>query len=233
LQYCSNCGKALAEGALFCPGCGAIASAVSVPQPGATSSHFNSGVTATAQPLTTDPEADGFAAPPPPRPEERKRTVTARGFLLVVIAVLVVLLAGATLEAANFGHVGGGPPAINSPSTPFSGGELYSAYAANQTQAAAAYNNKTLYIRDSLDLPGVNQAFDGQYFSSVDAGTVIMIWNGQTQVAQLSPGSVVLARCSVEGLHGPQGAEELYLQGCDLISVQTATSSFNVSSNNL
>jgi len=231
LEHCSNCGKVLPEGALFCPDCGTAAVAVSVPLSGSTSSHFNAGMTATPVSQTTAPDA-GRAYSPPWVQEKKRLTFTGRGFLLVVIAVLVVLLSGALIEAVNFGQGGASPQAINSPTTPFSGGQLYSAYASNQTQASADYTNKTLYIKDSLDF-GVNRAFDGQYFSSVNAGTVILIWNDQTQVGQLSAGSVVLAKCSVQGLQAQQGTQQLYLQGCDLISVQTATTTYNVSSNNL
>jgi len=195
-------------------------------------------MTATALPQTTvAPEDTGFALPPSPFPEEKKRsTMSGRGKLMVaIIGVLVLLLVGATFEAGILGVSAGGVPAINSPSTPLTGAQLYAAYSANQSQAAASYTNKTLYVRDSLDF-GVNQDFSGQYFSSINAGTVILIWSTQAQVAQLYPGSVVLAKCSVEGFQASQGGYLLYLQGCNLVSVQTQTatsSTFNVPSNNL
>jgi len=183
-------------------------------------------MTATSQPQTTVASEDtGFGIPPSPYPEEKKRsTLSGRGKLMIaIIAVLVVLLVGATFEAGILGGSAGGGPAINSPSTPLTGEQLYAAYSANQSRAAASYTNKTLYIRDSLDF-GVNQDFTGQYFSAINSGTVILIWNTQAQVSQLYPGSVVLAKCSVEGLQASQGAGYLlYLQGCDLVSVQTQT----------
>jgi hypothetical protein len=196
-------------------------------------------MTATSQPQTTVASEDaGFGLPPSPLPEEKKRSIlSGKGRLMIaIIAVLVVLLAGATFEAGILGAGAGGGPAINSPSTPLTGQQLYAAYSANQSSAAASYTNKTLYIRDSLDF-GVNQDFTGQYFSAINSGTVILIWNTQAQVGQLSPGSVVLAKCSVEGLQASQGVGYLlYLQGCVLVSVQTqtaTTSSFSVSAANV
>jgi len=226
LSSCSNCGRELLSGALYCPDCGARALDLSIPQSGVSPSHFNAGMTATSQPQTTVTGDDaGFALPPSPSPEEKKGSgLTGRGKVMVVlIGVLVLLLVGATIESGIFGRGAGGGAAINSPSTPLTGGQLYAAYAANQSQAAASYTNKTLYIQDSLDF-GVNRDFSGQYFSSVNSGTVILIWNNQAQVGQLFPGTVVLAKCSVEGLQASQGAGYLlYLQGCDLVSVQTQT----------
>jgi hypothetical protein len=238
LSACTNCGTELLTGALYCPNCGARAVDFSLPQTDVSPSHFNAGMTATAQPQTTAaPEVAGFASPPFPFPEEKKRsTLSGRGKLMVaIIGILVVLLVGATFEAGILGVSAGGSPAINSPSTALSGQQLYAAYSANQSQAAASYTNKTLYIRDSLDF-GVNQDFSGQYFSSINSGTVILIWNTQAQVSQLYPGSVVLAKCSVQGLQASQGGYLLYLQGCNLVSVQTQTSTsstFSVPSNNL
>ena len=238
MSTCSNCGRELFTGALYCPSCGARAVDFSIPQTDVSPSHFNAGMTATALPQTTvAPEDTGFALPPSPFPEEKKRsTMSGRGKLMVaIIGVLVLLLVGATFEAGILGVSAGGVPAINSPSTPLTGAQLYAAYSANQSQAAASYTNKTLYVRDSLDF-GVNQDFSGQYFSSINAGTVILIWSTQAQVAQLYPGSVVLAKCSVEGFQASQGGYLLYLQGCNLVSVQTQTatsSTFNVPSNNL
>ena len=116
------------------------------------------------------------------------------------------------------------------------GAQLYAAYSANQSQAAASYTNKTLYVRDSLDF-GVNQDFSGQYLSSMNAGTVILIWSAQAQVWPALPGERDIAKCSVEGFQASQGGYLLYLQGCKyLVSVQTQTatsSTFNVPSNNL
>ena len=106
------------------------------------------------------------------------------------------------------------------------GQELYSAYATNQSQAMASYTNKTIYIQDSLDFGVIHDFGSDQYYSSVDSGAVVLIWSDPTQVGQLFAGDVVLARCSVEGLQTTQNfgtGIALYLQGCDLVSVQSTT----------
>lgn len=239
LSVCSNCGRELVPGALFCRDCGARVVDFSIPQSGVSPSHFNTGITSTYQPQTVvAPDDSGFAPPPLPFPEEKRRSsLSGKGKLMVaVIAVLIVLLVGATFEAGLLGPSAGSVPAINTPSTPLTGEQLYAAYATNQSQASTSYTNKTLYIRDTLDF-GVNQDFTGQYFSSVNAGTVILIWSTQAQLGQLYPGSVVLAKCSVEGPQASQGVGYLlYLQRCNLVSVQTqttTTSSQSVSAANL
>jgi hypothetical protein len=117
------------------------------------------------------------------------------------------------------------------------GKQLYAAYAANQTQAVAAYTNRTLYIQDTLD-NGVGRDVDtGQYYSSVDSGAVVLVWSATAQVDQLYAGASVLARCLVQGLQVSNGAGiALYLHGCDLIGVQSqsaTTSAQSVSSANL
>ena len=166
------------EGALFCPGCGASAVAFSVAQTDISPSHFNSGMTATSPPLTAEPAAppgdSGFVPPSSPLPEEKKSFLAGRrGLVLAVIAVLAVLLVGTTFEAGMLGS--GAGPAVNSASTPLTGGQLYAAYAANQSQATASYTNKTVYIQDSLDFGvGLDQN-TGQYFSSVDSGNVLVL----------------------------------------------------------
>jgi hypothetical protein len=185
-------------------------------------------MTATSQPLMAGPVEDaGPALPSSPSREEGKRSGGGRGFVLVVIVALAVLLVGVTLETVLLGS-GTGSTAVNSPSTPLTGKQLYSAYATNQTKAVAAYTNRTLYIKDTLD-SGVGHDFGtGRYFSSIDSGTVVLVWSATAQLDQLYAGAVVLAKCSVEGLQVSNGAgTALYLQGCDLISVQsqTATSS--------
>jgi hypothetical protein len=228
LTACSNCGRELPEGALFCPDCGTSAEGVSVAQSEMSPSHFNSGITATSPPLTTEssvPAGDsGFAPPPPSSPEERKRSFFAgkRGLMLGIIAILAVLLVGSTFETGMLGS--GAAPAVNSASNPLTGGELYAAYAANEAQATASYTNKTVYIQDSLD-SGVGMDYNnGQYYSSVDSGNVILFWSSQSQLGQLSAGSTVLAKCSVNGEQFSQGGYFLILEGCALVSVQSQTS---------
>ena len=225
MTFCSNCGRELPEGALFCPDCGTSAVDFSVAQSDVSPSHFNSGMTATSPPQTTaQPEESGFALPPSPSPQERRRSSFAgrRGLMLAIIAILAVLLVGATFETGMLGSGVGSDPAVNSASTPLTGGQLYTAYAANESQAAASYTNKTVYIQDSLDF-GVGRDYrTGQYYSSVDSGTVILFWSNPSQVAQLSAGATVLAKCSVEGVQfSPRAGYLLYLQGCDLVSVQS------------
>ncbi len=236
MSSCPNCGRELPQGALFCPDCGARAADYSVSQYDVSPSHFNSGVTATSQPQTTVAADDsGFALPPPPPSEEKRRSSFAgrRGLALAVIVALAVLLVGVTLEAGVLGS--GASPAVNSASTPLTGQELYAAYAANQTQADASYANKTIYIQDSLDF-GVGMDPAGHHFSSINSGSGILVWSDQARVGQLSQGDVVLAKCSVAGTQPSPGGSGyvLYLQNCDLISVQSqATSSVSVSVANL
>jgi hypothetical protein len=236
LSPCPNCGRELPQGALFCPDCGAKAADYSVSQYDVSPSHFNSGMTATSQPQTTVAGDDsGPAFPPPLSPEEKRRPPFAgrRGVALAVIVALAVLLVGVTFEAGVLGP--GASPAVNSASTPLTGQQLYAAYAANQTQADASYSNKTIYIHDSLDF-GVGMDSAGHYFSSINYGSVILVWSDQARVGQLSQGDVVLAKCSVAGTQPfpGGGGYALYLQNCDLISVQSpTTSSVSVSVANL
>ena len=182
-------------------------------------------MTATSPPLTAQPPAppgdSGFVPPSSPLPEEKKSFVARRrGILLAVIAILAVLLVGTTFEAGMFGS--GAAPAVNSASNPLTGGQLYAAYAANQSQATASYTNKTVYIQDSLDFGvGLDQN-TGQYFSSVDSGNVVLFWSSPSQVGQLSAGSMVLARCSVSGEQSSPGAGYvLVLKDCALVGVQS------------
>jgi len=238
LTACSNCGLGLPEGALFCPSCGASAVAFSAARTEISPSHFNSGMTATSPPLTAQPPPSpgdsGLVPSSSPLPEERKSSLARRrGILVAVIAVLAVLLVGTSFEAGMFGS--GAAPAVNSASTPLTGGELYAAYAANESQATASYTNKTVYIQDSLDFGvGLDQN-TGQYFSSVDSGNVILFWSSPSQVVQLSAGSMVLARCSVGGeQQSPGAAYVLVLNDCSLVSAQSqAAASATVSMNNV
>jgi len=235
LTACSNCGREVPEGALFCPGCGASAVAFSVAQTDISPSHFNSGMTATPPPLTigqaAPAEDSGFI--PPYAPEERKSFFARRrGLVLAVIAILAVLLVGTTFETGMLGLPAG--PAVNSANTPLTGGQLYAAFEANQSQATASYANKTVYIQDSLDFGvGLDQN-TGQYFSSVDSGNVLLFWSSPSQVARLSAGSMVLAKCSVDGEQSSPGAGYvLVLKDCALVSVQSrAATSATVSVNN-
>jgi hypothetical protein len=236
LPFCSNCGREMPQDALYCSECGARAADFTVAQSDLSPSHFNSGMTSTSQPLETVSVDEAGPVLPSPSPDGGKRKGGKRGVVLVVIIALAVLLVGVTLETVFLGS-GAGTSAVNSPSNPMSGKQLYSDYATNQTKAVAAYTNRTLYIQDTLD-NGVGHDFDtGQNYSSVDSGTVVLIWSVTAPLDQLYAGAVVLARCSVEGLQVSNGAgTALYLQGCDLISVQaqtTTSSAQSVSTANL
>lgn len=145
--------------------------------------------------------------------------------MLTVIIALAVLLVGVTFEAGLLGNGAAASPAVNSASTPLSGQQLYTAYGANPAQADAEYNNKTVFIQDRLDF-GVEIDPTGGYFSTINSGSVILVWSYQSQVSQLSQGETVLARCQVVG---PQpfvggGGYFLYLENCDLISTPSGTS---------
>jgi hypothetical protein len=160
--------------------------------------------------------------------------------MLAIIGILAVLLVGTTFGAGMLGL--GGAPAVNSASTPLTGAELYAAYAANESQATVSYTNKTVYIQDSLDFGVGLDRSTGQYYSSVDSGNVVLFWSSPSQLGQLSAGSMVLAKCSVNGEQFPPGAEFLHsgavgptvvLEDCALVSVQSQTaSSFSVSVDN-
>ncbi len=166
--------------------------------------------------------------------EQRRRSPLSgrRGLVLTVIVALAVLLLGVSLEAGMLDS--GAPPAVNSPSDPMTGQQLYQAFTANISQASASYANKTVYIQDSVDF-GVGIDPAGQYFSTVNSGSVVLVWNDQAQVAGLSSGETVLARCSVAGPEqGPGGGYQIYLQDCDLIStLSQTTSSVSISVANL
>jgi hypothetical protein len=229
LTRCSNCARELPEGALYCPDCG-VTTADLAAQPGFSPSHFNAGMTSTAAPLATTPapEEGGFAVPPAPSPapEEavRPKSGGGRRVLLAVIAILAVLLVAASFESGLLPTGAGAAPTVNSPATPVTGEQLYAAYGANQASADASYTNKTVYIQDSLDFGVSRDLSNGQYFSSVNFGTVILVWSPQTQVGQLYPGATVLAKCSVQGLIFSLGSGYLlYLQDCSLVSVQAQT----------
>ena len=231
MTSCSSCGRELPESALFCPDCGAKAADFSVAQPGFSPSHFNTAMTSTSPPQTpVTPDDGGFAIPPTPSPETERRPASQRKRLVrVVIAVFAVLLVATAFES---GILGTGPSStvVNSASSPLTGEQLYIAYSTNQAQADASYTNKTLFIQDSLDF-GVTQDFSsGQYYSSVNSGTVILIWSSQTQMGQLAQGATVLAKCSVEGAAFQAGTGyQVYLQDCDLINVQGSTATTTTS----
>ena len=230
MTACSTCGRELPEGALFCPSCGASAVDYSAAHTDVSPSHFNSGITATSPLLTTEPASparDSGFAPPPRAPKEKKSWHSGRrGIALAVIAILAVLLVSITFETGMLGP--GSAPAVNSPSNPLTGGQLYAAYAADPSQASASYTNKTVYIQDSLNSTSVDNG--GQYYSYVDSGNVILFWSSQSHVNGLSAGSIVLAKCSVNGRQFPAGAEYLssaalgpvvVLDDCALVSSQT------------
>ncbi len=226
MPFCSNCGREMPQEALYCPECGERATDFTVAQSDMSPSHFNSGMTATSQPYTTVPTEDsGFPLSSPP-PDSGKRRSGRRGYVLLVIAALAVLLVGVTFETGML-NSGAGTAAVNTPSTPLTGQQLYSAYSANQSLAITSYTNKTLYIQDALDFGVVHDFGSNEYYSDVASGSVVLIWSNPSQVGQLFAGAIVLAKCSVEGLQTSQSAGNgiaLYLQGCDLISVQNQAS---------
>lgn len=231
MTACANCGQELPEGAVFCPDCGARALDYSLAPDSLSPSHFNTGMTATASPSPAD---EGMGGPPPMTPplEDRKKSSSGRtGLLLVAIGVLIVILFGATLQTGIFTSGSGTSSlAVNSPSDPFTGQQLYAAYASNQTKADASYTNKTVYIQDSLDFGAVMDLRTGQYYSYVDSGAVLLFWSNQSQVSQLYPGAMVLAECSVGGVQASVASSYvLSLQNCDLISVQSGASSVSIS----
>ena len=140
--------------------------------------------------------------------------------MLAIIGILAVLLVGTTFETGMLGP--GTVSPVNSVSTPLTGGELYAAYAANESQATVSYTNKTVYIQDSLDSGvGLDQN-TGQYYSSVDSGNVLLFWRSPPQAGQLSAGSMVLAKCSVGGEQASQGTGYVVvLKDCALVGVQS------------
>jgi hypothetical protein len=197
-------------------------------------SHFNSGTTSTAQPPPPEPSTPGgepcFAISPSSTPQD-KSSSARRKVVLAVIAVLIVLLIGTTFESGLLGPVGGGAPAVNSPSSAVSGQQLYAAYAANDASASAAYTNKTVYIHDTLDFGVALDFRTGDWYSSVDSGAVILIWNDPSQLGQLSAGVTILAKCSVAGAAVSPGTQAmfLYLQDCDLLNTQSQSASTTTS----
>ena len=234
MTKCANCGRELPDGALFCPDCGVKPGDFTAAQSDFSPSHFNSGTTSTSPPQMSAPVDDGgFATPPSPSPEEARRPSSSgrKRLVLAVIAILAVLLVATSFESGLLGTGAGSSPVVNSARTPFTGQQLYAAYASNQSQADAAYTNKTIFIQDSLDF-GVTQDFNsGQYFSSVNSGTVILVWNNQTQVSQLNQGSTVLAKCSVEGaVFSPGTGYQVYLQDCELVNVQSLSATTTTAS---
>jgi hypothetical protein len=144
--------------------------------------------------------------------------------VLTVIIALAILLVGVTFEAGLLGGGAVASPAVNSASTPLSGQQLYTAYGANLAQANAEYNNKTVYIQDRLDF-GVGIDPTGAYFSTINSGSVILVWSYQAQVSHLSQGETVLAKCQVVGPQPSEGGGYLlYLQNCNLIGTQSGSS---------
>jgi hypothetical protein len=219
LTACSNCGREVPQGAPFCPDCGAAAAGSTVAQPAMSPSYFNSGMTATSPPLTPEP-----AAPPPSQPEERRQSHFSgrRGTMLAIIAILAALLVFSTFETGLLGSPAA--PAVNSASDPLTGGQLFAAYADNQSRAAASYTNRTVYIKDNLDFGVGRDLNTGQYYSSVDSGEVILFWSTPSQLGQLSAGSTVLAKCSVDGVEFSPGAGNVVvLVNCALVSVQSSS----------
>lgn len=237
MTFCASCGAELPEGAVFCPECGVRALDYTTMPTDVSPSHFNTLVTSTAPqegPPSSPTDEAGYPAPWSP-PAEKKSHQGRRRLALAAIAVLAVLFVGVSLEPGFLGNgpVGTSSPPVNSASDPLTGGQLYSAYSANLSQAAASYTNKTVYIQDTLDF-GVGQDLNtGQFYSTVDSGAVILLWSSQSQsqLGSLLPGSTVLARCSVQGF-GP--GSQVFLRNCDLISVQSrsGSASSSISVNN-
>lgn len=228
MAYCGSCGRELPEGALYCPVCGAKAADFTVAASGFSPSHFNSGITSTEGPVAPP----GFAE----QPYERKPATGRRRFVLFIVVMLAILLAGVAFEAGTLTlpsspSGSSSPPGswvLNSPSTPFTGQQLYSAFLSNQTSFDATYLNKTVYVQDTLDRDVAQLSGTGQYYSSINSGTVLLVWNNSSQVAQLPAGVLVMAECSVQGVpnqQSPAGQTQakLFLQPCDLISVQSQT----------
>jgi hypothetical protein len=214
LSACPNCGHQLPLDALFCPECG-----TSVAQPGAQLQQ------ATAQaPQTPSPEPTYEV--PPASPPEKPSFMARRSVVVVVILVLVVLLIGTTFESGLI-STGNSSTAINSASKPFTGEQLYSAYSENRAMAASQYTNKTVYIQDTLDFGVSVDLRSGEYFSTVNQGTVVLIWNSPSQVQTLVAGNTVLAKCSVAGAVNSPGVGTIfvYLQDCSLVSVQSPSTS--------
>jgi hypothetical protein len=182
----------------------------------------------------TAPAAEtGFGLSPPPPPPEEKRRSSFRGrraLVLAVIAALAVLLVGTTFESGMLGPASA--PAVNSASTPMTGGQLYAAYAAD----GSSFTNKTVYVQDSLDSGVSMDSSTGQYYSTVDSGNVILFWSSQS-LPQLVAGATVLAKCSVDGEQFSPGAGYfLVLQDCAVVSAQSqasTTTSVSVSVANL
>ena len=198
---------------MFCPECGARVAqpAAASPQP----------VMGTPMPPVPD---SSYQSPPAAAPQEKPSLMGRRGVVVAVIVVLVVLLIGTTFESGLIGPVNGSA-AINSANDPLTGQQLYSAYATDQSSATTSYTNKTVYIQDTLDFGVSVDLRSGQYYSTVDQGLVILIWNNPSQVGQLVAGNTILAKCSVVGPVSLRGALGVfvYLQDCDLVKVQSAS----------
>lgn len=216
MSYCPNCGQELPDGALFCSSCGSKVVGVGPPaeEPG-------------PEPAPDAATTGGFAAPPIPQHEAKRSFTSRRGFVLALIAILVVLLLGTTFETGMIGSYTGAP-AMNSPRSPLTGQQLYAAYTSNASQATTSYTNKTVYIQDTLDTGVSIDLRTGAFYSTVDSGSVVLIWNSPySQVERLTGGETVLAKCSVLGPVTFRGGFALYvyLQNCDLISARSQSSS--------
>ena len=143
----------------------------------------------------------------------------------MIIGVLALLLVGTVFETGALNQSPVSASTVNSASNPLTGGQLYSAYTNNPPQAASSYTNKTVYLEDTLDFGVAQDSGTGRYYSSVNSGTVILVWRDPHQLGSLNAGSVVLAECVVRGAGYSQGAGYLvFLQNCDLINVQSQPS---------
>lgn len=152
------------------------------------------------------------------RPKRGTRTIT---IAIAIVAVLVlVVVASSSGHLAN--RTSSSVAVVNSPGTPFSGEQLFAAYTSNESLADATYTQKLVYIQDVID-PGqpasVNDPETGEYYSTVNFGTVVLYWSQQSQALQISPLQKILAQCNVEGMKmSVSGFYLLYLTGCQLVT---------------
>jgi hypothetical protein len=133
-----------------------------------------------------------------------------------VLVLLVLVVVGASV--GNLAGKSSSSSAVNSPSTPLSGEQLFAAFSSNETLADATYATKNVYVQDVID-PGevgsMNDPNMGQYFSTIDFGTVVLYWSHQSQALQVLPGEKVLAQCNVKGMEmSMSGDYLLYLMNC-------------------
>jgi hypothetical protein len=155
-----------------------------------------------------------------PSPKRHTRWYVAIAAVLVATLLVVAAMSFDLFEDKSTSTIA----TINSPSTPVTGDQLFSAYIANKTLADAAYTQKDVYIQDVID-PGdegvVNDPNIGQYYSTVDFGAVVMYWSHQSQALQISPLEKILAQCRVNGMGiSVSGDYLLYLMDCQFATAK-------------